>query len=107
MEVQRERLERERQELIAAEKAEATGAAEYRRMADFHREQSHAHDAAAKWAGEKIEVLEVEGCRPKRALRHDLATNEKSIIEFEGGYRREGVTTEYNPLDGLRRRDDE
>ena len=108
VEVQRERLERERQELIAAEKAEAARAAEYRRMADFHREQSHAHDAAARWAGEKIEVLEVDGeGRASRALRDDLTTNEKSIIEFDGGYRRSGVVSDYSPLDRLRRRDDE
>ena len=108
VEVQRERLDRERAELIAAEEREAQRAAEFRRMAEFHRSQSHAHDAAAKWAGEKIEVLEVdrEG-RAALAMRHDLETNERGLIEFDGGYRRTTVASEYNPMDGLRRRDDE
>lgn len=56
---------------------------------------------------EVIEVLEVEGCRAKLALRHDLTTNEKHLIEYEGGYRRTGVVGEYNPMDGLRRREDD
>lgn len=56
---------------------------------------------------EVIEVLEVEGCRAKLAPRHDLATNEKHLIEYEGGYRRTGVVSDYNPMDGLRRREDD
>ena len=57
---------------------------------------------------ERIEVIEVdrEG-RSALAVRHDLATNEWSTIEYEGGYRRTGVVSEYNPMDGLRRREDD
>jgi hypothetical protein len=56
---------------------------------------------------EQIEVIEVEGCQAKLALRHDLTTNERHLIEYEGGYRRTGVVSDYNPMDGLRRREDD
>jgi hypothetical protein len=57
---------------------------------------------------EAIQVLEVdrEG-RPALALLHDLATNERHLVEYEGGYRRTGVVSDYNPMDGLRRREDD
>jgi hypothetical protein len=57
---------------------------------------------------EAIEVIEVdrEG-RPALALRHDFTTNEKHLVEFEGGYRRTGVVSDYNPMDRLRRREDD
>lgn len=57
---------------------------------------------------EAIEVIEVdrEG-RPALALRHDFTTNERHLVQFEGGYRRTGVVSDYNPMDGLRRREDD
>ncbi len=57
---------------------------------------------------EAIQVIEVdrEG-RPALALRHDFTTNEKHLMEFEGGYRRTGVVSEYNPMDRLGRREDD
>lgn len=53
---------------------------------------------------EAIEVLAVdEQGRPSLARRHDLETNEWTTIEFDQGYRREGVVSDYNPLDALRK----
>ena len=55
---------------------------------------------------EAIEVLEVDGeGRPKLARRHDFATNEWTTVEFDQGYRRSGVVSDYNPLDRLKRGD--
>lgn len=57
---------------------------------------------------EAIQVLEVDrDGRPALALRHDFTTNERHLVEFDQGYRRSGVISDYSPLDGLRRRDDE
>jgi hypothetical protein len=56
---------------------------------------------------EAIQVLEVDAeGRASLALRHDFTTNERHLVEFEGGYRRSGVISDYSPLDGLRRDDD-
>ena len=56
---------------------------------------------------EAIQVLEVDAeGRPALARRHDLATNEKHLVEFEGGYRRTGVVSDYNPMDALKRGDE-
>ena len=55
---------------------------------------------------EAIEVLAVdEKGRPSLARRHDLVTNEWTTVEFEGGYRKSGAVSDYNPLDGLVRKD--
>jgi hypothetical protein len=57
---------------------------------------------------EAIQVLEVDAQgRPALGLRHDFTTNERHLVEFDQGYRRTGVISDYSPLDGLRRRDDE
>ncbi len=56
---------------------------------------------------EMIEVIETAEGRALLARRYDSATNEWTTIEFEGGYRRSGVVSDYNPLDGLRRREDD
>lgn len=56
---------------------------------------------------EMIEVIEAAEGRALLARRYDCTTNEWSTIEFEGGYRKSGVVHEYNPLDGLRRREDD
>ena len=54
---------------------------------------------------ELIEVLEVDGeGRPALARRIDCETGDRSIVEFDQGYRREGVVvSDYNPLDVLKR----
>ena len=55
---------------------------------------------------EAIEVLAVdEKGRPSLGRRHDLVTNEWTTVEFDQGYRRTGVQSDYNPLDGLVRKD--
>jgi hypothetical protein len=54
---------------------------------------------------ELIEVLEVdrEG-RPSLARRIDCATGERSMVEFDQGYRQQpGAVSDYNPLDALKR----
>ncbi len=55
---------------------------------------------------EVVEVLAVdrEG-RPSLGRRHDLVTNEWTTVEFEGGYRKSGAVSDYNPLDRLARKD--
>lgn len=59
---------------------------------------------------EVIQVIDeptVDG-RLTRAWRTDCVTGERSVIEFVGGYRQPaGAVSNYNPLDGLRTRDDE
>jgi hypothetical protein len=52
-----------------------------------------------------IEVLEVdrEG-RPALARRIDCETDERSIVEYENGYRPQAAAvSDYNPLDALKR----
>ncbi len=55
---------------------------------------------------EVVEVTAVDGeGRPSLGRRHDLATNEWTTVEFDQGYRRTGVQCDYNPPDGLTRKD--
>lgn len=57
---------------------------------------------------EAIHVIEVDSeGRPALAMRHDLTTNERHLVEYDQGYRRTGIVSDYNPLDGLRRHDDD
>jgi hypothetical protein len=57
---------------------------------------------------EMIEVVEVRDARPSLVRRLDLETNEWSTIEFVEGYRpQSGTQSDYNPLDGLRRSEDD
>jgi hypothetical protein len=58
---------------------------------------------------EIIHPLEVDAQgRVARARRIDCATGEQSVVEFEGGYRQQaGAVSDYNPLDGLKRPEDE
>jgi hypothetical protein len=57
---------------------------------------------------EMIEVVEVRDARPSLVRRLDLETNEWSTIEFVEGYRPQpGTQSDYNPLDGLRRSEDD
>ena len=44
-------------------------------------------------------MLEVDGeGRPALGLRHDFATNQRHLVQFDQGYRREGAVSDYNPL---------
>ena len=56
-----------------------------------------------------VEVLEVDAQgRPALARSFDVTTNSYGTVQFEGGYRKPpGAEHDYNPLSGLRRRDDE
>jgi hypothetical protein len=57
---------------------------------------------------EMIEVVEVRDAKPSLVRRLDLETGEWSSIEMAEGYRpKPGVVSEWNPLDGLRRPEDE
>jgi hypothetical protein len=58
---------------------------------------------------EIVEVVEVDRQgRPAVGRRLDLETNEWSVIEFAAGYRPQpGAVSDYNPLAGLRRSEDE
>jgi hypothetical protein len=58
---------------------------------------------------EIIQPLEVDGqARVARARHIDCATGEASIVEYRDGYRLPGgAVSDYNPLDGLRRPEDE
>jgi hypothetical protein len=53
---------------------------------------------------EVLEVLEVDACgRPSKVARFECATGERSVIEFEGGYRQPSVVAHvYDPLDALK-----
>jgi hypothetical protein len=53
---------------------------------------------------EVLEVLEVDAAgRPAIARRYDALTGERSIVEFDQGYRRHGgAESEYSPLSRLR-----
>ena len=56
---------------------------------------------------EVLEVIAVDNKgRPSLARRHDVATNEWTTVEFDQGYRRSGVVSDYNPLDALKRGDE-
>jgi hypothetical protein len=57
---------------------------------------------------EAFEVIEVDLLtgRPKVCLRHDLETNDRGLVEFQGGYSRPtGAVHEYDPLAALGRKD--
>ena len=57
---------------------------------------------------EIVQVLEVdEAGRPKLARHVDCATGDVGMVEYRGGYRQSGVVSDYHPLDGLRRPEDE
>jgi hypothetical protein len=58
---------------------------------------------------EIIEPIDVDGqACVARARRIDCATGEASIVEYRNGYRLPpGAVSDYNPLDGLRRPEDE
>jgi hypothetical protein len=58
---------------------------------------------------EIVEPLEVDGqARVARARHIDCATGEASILEYRDGYPiRGGAVSDYNPLDALRRPEDE
>jgi hypothetical protein len=60
---------------------------------------------------EVVEPLEVDGCTIRRAQittwRMGEARPTVAVIDYQNGYRRGGVVSDYNPLDGLRRPEDE
>lgn len=53
----------------------------------------------------RVEVIEARDGKAVLARQYDSQTNEWSTIEYEGGYRRSGVVSDYNPLDALKRQD--
>jgi hypothetical protein len=69
------------------------------------REGTITHVDPPKRPTELIEVLEVDGeGRPALARRIDCETGERSIVEFDRGYRpAAGAVSDYNPLDALKR----
>jgi hypothetical protein len=61
---------------------------------------------------EVVVPLEVDGCRMRRAQITTWRKGEElptvGLVEFADGYRRSGgAVSDYNPLDGLRRPEDE
>ena len=58
---------------------------------------------------EIVQPLDVDGqARVARARHIDCATGEASIVEYRDGYPiRGGAVSDYNPMDGLRRPEDE
>lgn len=58
---------------------------------------------------EIVQVLEVDAeGRPKLSRNVDCGTADVSLVEYRGGYRLPpGTQHEYNPMDGLRRPEDE
>lgn len=58
---------------------------------------------------EIVQVLEVDAeGRPKLARHIDCATGDLGMVEYRNGYRQgPGVMSDYNPMDGLRRPEDE
>jgi len=53
-------------------------------------------------------VLEVADGKPKLSRNIDCSTGDVSLVEYRGGYRvPPGAAQEYNPMDGLRRPEDE
>ena len=54
----------------------------------------------------RVEVIEAREGQAVLARQYDSQTNEWSTIEYEGGYRKSGVVSDYNPLDALKRGDE-
>ena len=60
---------------------------------------------------EVVEPLEVDGCTVRRAQITTWRQGEErptvAVIDYRNGYRVSGVVSDYNPMDGLRRPEDE
>jgi hypothetical protein len=60
---------------------------------------------------EAVVPLEVDGCTVRRAQITTWRRGEErptvAVVDYQNGYRSGGVVSDYNPLDGLRRPEDE